>query len=234
MFRVSEIYRSVQGEGPNVGTPTLFVRFGGCNLRCPGWACDTQHAIDVKYRKSWMPMDVDELGKDIMEMSAPTDNVCFTGGEPFLQSNSALKELVVPLSVSRKLECFTNGTLGYPTWAMKRIQLIIDCKLPGAGEKNINANVVRSNLHMAWKHRQYQDQEHVMKFTVADAQDFATAYSIWEELKNDKRDLPVFVAPVWGKVEPADLVQWVLDADLPWRLNLQSHKYIWPADKRGV
>ncbi len=65
MLKISEIFCTIQGEGPNVGKPTTFIRCGGCNLRCPGWgsttlpsgevvgSCDTPYAVFPEYRDQW-------------------------------------------------------------------------------------------------------------------------------------------------------------------------------------
>ena len=76
-MRIAEIYRSIQGEGLLTGTPSVFVRASGCNLRC--WYCDTPHA-------SWEPagsdLSVDEIVAEVEEWD-PT-HVVLTGGEPML------------------------------------------------------------------------------------------------------------------------------------------------------
>lgn len=229
-MRISEIYRSVQGEGPRVGLCTTFVRFAGCNLKCPGWACDTQHAIDPKlYRHEWKTMTVDALVDQVIDRSAPGENICLTGGEPFLQPHNELKDLVNILSVSdRKLECFSNGTLRIPEWAFADINFVLDWKLSGSGETTFNAETFIANLHTAFVSG---PERHALKFTVADWDDFAEAFERWNRLDDDC-ELPVYVGPVWGRLEPSELVSWILQEDLDWRLTLQSHKYIWPADER--
>lgn len=239
MLRLSEVYRSVQGEGPRVGLPTTFVRFAGCNLRCPGWACDTQHAIDpAMYRHEWRQVEAEKLMDEVIELSAPDSNICLTGGEPFLQPLEDLKEFVGDLVIAgRTVECFSNGTLRIPEWAFRDISFVLDWKLPGSGEgfKILSESLYETNLHTA---RAVQSQpdvygvDTVIKFTVADWEDFQIAVERWGRLEEPSP--PVFVAPVWGKMDPKELVDWILECDLPWRLNLQMHKYVWPADERGV
>lgn len=78
-LRIAEIFRSVQGEGLWAGTPSVFVRVSGCNLRCV-W-CDTPYA-------SWSPegpvMSVDEIVARVSELRDGADHVVLTGGEPML------------------------------------------------------------------------------------------------------------------------------------------------------
>src|SRR6476469_9634383 len=96
-MRISEIYVSTQGEGPNVGKRTCFVRFGGCNLRCAGWPCDTPFAVDPKlYRHTWTQVSPDNLAADIIEEcnNDPNITICFTGGEPLIQKTDDLERLI--------------------------------------------------------------------------------------------------------------------------------------------
>ncbi|RIK85220.1 MAG: radical SAM protein [Planctomycetota bacterium] len=76
-MRIAEIYKSVQGEGRLTGTPSVFVRASGCNLRC--WFCDTPYA-------SWQPEGqdyaVDEIIAEVEEWDCR--HAVITGGEPML------------------------------------------------------------------------------------------------------------------------------------------------------
>lgn len=76
-MRVCEIYHSVQGEGLLAGTPSVFIRSSGCNLRC--WFCDTPFA-------SWEPEGNNLSVAEILEKISPYDaqHIVITGGEPML------------------------------------------------------------------------------------------------------------------------------------------------------
>ena len=100
-YRVNEIFYSLQGEGCHAGTPAVFVRLSGCNLRCP--FCDTDHSAAT-------PMTADEI---LAAAAAhPARHVVFTGGEPALQLDEAL------LSAFRRagyyIQVETNGTFPLP------------------------------------------------------------------------------------------------------------------------
>lgn len=87
MVSVSEIFYSLQGEGRYVGRPSVFVRFGGCNLRCEGFggSCDSVYAVDPANKESWIRYDANGL-IDAYEAKKPfayADTV-LTGGEPTL------------------------------------------------------------------------------------------------------------------------------------------------------
>ena len=77
MIRVSEIFHSVQGEGKLTGTPSVFVRTSGCNLRC--WFCDTRYA-------SWEPEGDQWSVQQIIDQVSkfPSNHVVLTGGEPMI------------------------------------------------------------------------------------------------------------------------------------------------------
>lgn len=239
MLHVIEQFNSIQGEGPRVGEPTHFIRFAGCNLKCPGWPCDTQYAIDPKqYPKEKLfrsPLEV-----FIQAERAITNgmNVCLTGGEPCLQNAEDL-ECLLDLIKSHTgvfVEAFTNGTLLPPPQIMTRINsFVIDWKLPGSGI--VTKNAWLSQL----KSLRPSD---AIKFTIKDRADYDTAVELyWRTIKpttllthrSSRKQAPVvFYGPVWGVIEVSELVEWVLKDGLPWRLNTQVHKYIWSPDTKGV
>lgn len=231
VLRVSEIYMSIQGEGPHVGEPTIFLRFGGCNLRCPLWPCDTQHAIDPKYRHEWARMDVEDILNVIDTIGEQWEwfNVCLTGGEPFLQPDEALHELCIALSVHPRVvqvECFSNGTLPYADWAARLISFVMDWKLPGSGEWETGREARLSNVERL----AYGDS---VKFTIADREDYEQAKQLYAQYVKPK-GLEVFAGVVWGKLENETLVGWMLEDHIPWRLNVQVHNHVWDRSKRGI
>lgn len=108
-MRIAEVYRSIQGEGLLTGTPSVFVRASGCNLRC--WFCDTPHA-------SWKPegrdLSVDEVVAAVEEWDCR--HVVVTGGEPMLFAE------LIPLCerlrrARRHVTIETAGTLFLPVTA---------------------------------------------------------------------------------------------------------------------
>jgi 7-carboxy-7-deazaguanine synthase len=233
-LRVDEIYKSVQGEGPRVGEPTIFIRFGGCNLRCPGWPCDTQHAIDPQFRKEWRFMKpdgiIDVLWHELYIARYDRINICLTGGEPFLQPNGELEELVdllyAQVSIA-EVEVFTNGTQPYRSWALDNLKFIMDWKLPGSGEDPYNATR-RKNL----ANLQAKD---AIKFVIKDFDDYKLAKELWYQHVR-QTPVQVFYGIVWGSpwITNAGLARWVLDDSLPWKLNVQVHNHIWDRTQRGI
>jgi 7-carboxy-7-deazaguanine synthase len=84
-IRVSEIFGpTIQGEGPLIGLPTVFVRTGGCDYRC-SW-CDTLHAVASEYRGRWVPMSVDDIWQEVTRLSGCRPlTVSLSGGNPAIQ-----------------------------------------------------------------------------------------------------------------------------------------------------
>ena len=77
VIRISEIFQSVQGEGRFTGTPSVFIRTSGCNLRC--WFCDTRYASWEPEGDSW---EVSTIVAAATKWN--TEHVVITGGEPMI------------------------------------------------------------------------------------------------------------------------------------------------------
>ena len=100
-MKVNEIFYSLQGEGHYTGTPAVFVRFAGCNLRC--WFCDTDFEKGVE-------MNEDEIVEAVLQY--PTRYVVITGGEPTLQITASLCDKLRAHGLYLMME--TNGTRPLP------------------------------------------------------------------------------------------------------------------------
>lgn len=234
-LRLLELYVSTQGEGPRVGTPTVFVRFAGCNLRCPGWPCDTPYAIfPDQFTKEQEKIEPTALAERIMGFGIA--NVCLTGGEPFLQKSEDLEELVKILMLNGySVECFSNGTRPYPDWAVRNLQFTMDWKLPGSGESHSNITRIENLARMsAYPRMRYQ----AVKFVVKDLDDFVIARNLWETYLKHSKQFETFAGRVWSDdpnaLTDAQLVDWIISNKLPWRLNVQVHNHIWNREQRGI
>lgn len=237
-MKLSEVYLSVQGEGPRVGIPTIFVRFTGCNLRCPGWPCDTPHAIfPKKYRHEWQKVSPSDVFKEIKRVAGryQSINICYTGGEPFLQNHEQLRELTNLLTEDEHIaaiECFSNGALEYPEWALDAIYFVLDWKLEGSGEEHLSATRLENIRRLSGFD--------AIKFTIASEDDYEQAKEAYMWLLANAEvatsDLPmdIFYGVVWGKVKDKDLIEWVLRDNLPWRHTMQVHNLIWDRTQRGI
>lgn len=230
-LRLSELYTSPQGEGTRTGIMTCFVRFAGCNMRCPGWPCDTQYAIDpALFRKDSELLSTNVLLSRVLEVGRNNNvvNVCLTGGEPFIQNLDDLHYLVKQLRVyGLDVEAFTNGSVPFPEWAQDLIHFTMDWKLPGSGEYESFATTRRDNSLLLGK-------TDAIKFVVKDVNDLDIAVSLWTDLVRRGLKAIPYVGAVWGEITDAHIVEYLKDHKLPWRLNVQVHKYIWPPTERGV
>lgn len=101
MYKISELFYSIQGEGHHTGMPAVFIRFSGCNLHCS--YCDT------KYHTEGSNLLLQCICNEISKYD--TKHVVLTGGEPFLQIDS---ELLVELEKKHYLiHVETNGTINF-------------------------------------------------------------------------------------------------------------------------
>ena len=232
-LRLVEHYVSTQGEGPHVGVLTQFVRFAGCNLKCPLWPCDSQFAIDPKlYREEMYQRWPAELAADTKEKAKASGavNICLTGGEPFLQNHDALFKFIKECHFEDvlKWEAFTNGTFEIPEHFFAiGVKPVMDWKLPGSGEDTWLNTRSRNLKKMAT----YGGS---VKFTIANKEDFAVAFQVWESIVMDS-GVDVFVGPVWGPDWGAtDVVNLITQLKVPWRLNVQVHNFIYGAQTRGT
>lgn len=225
MLKVCEIYQSIQGEGPHVGEPTTFLRFGGCNLRCPGWPCDSLFAVLPEYNDSW---EHAEGGTVLNRIPVEPRRVCLTGGEPLIQPADALTKLVDKLvDKGHLIDLFTNGTKELPNWTRWwQVTAIVDWKLKGSGNGD---NFLTRNLD------RMKSGDHI-KFTIASREDYIEALGLISKYGLLMPSSPrVIIGTAWKEFTEAELVELML-RDLPSglvRLNSQLHKYIWPPMERG-
>lgn len=227
MLRISEVYTSLQGEGPNTGLPTQFVRFAGCNLRCPGWPCDTPHAIEPSiWRKEALKLTETEKALDLV---APWPKaVTFTGGEPFIQNDAMLQEFTEGLwERGYSIEVFTNGTQEIPPWARPKMRFMLDWKLKGSGEEKIG-------LEPRFKNTRRLTAYDGVKFVIKDGWDLGEAVNWTRYFNINGIDAQIWAGIVWGsEMTDALLSQYILEHELPWRLNVQMHNHIWDPQERG-
>lgn len=207
-FRVVEIFKSIEGEGKRVGTPCTFVRLAGCNLRCK--YCDTGYA---QRSECGTPMPLQRIVKAVRELGVA--NVTITGGEPLLQD---------AMSIARALpecECNieTNGSMPIPQRAPNAF-FTMDWK---CGCSGVSHAMLADNLS------RLTDQD-VIKFVVGSEADMDQAREVIER----GTKATAYLSPVFGAIEPRQIVEYVLDNRLDARVQVQLHKIIWDPEKRGV
>ena len=99
MLKVNEIFYSIQGEGKFTGTPMIFIRLSGCNLKCK--FCDTKH-------QRFKRMTEERILYKVRDLNHNCRIVCITGGEPFKQDIFFLTEMLKDAGYYIHIE--TNGT----------------------------------------------------------------------------------------------------------------------------
>lgn len=211
-LKVTEIYQSVQGESSLVGIPCTFIRLTGCPLRCR-W-CDTVYSFQGGLEKSMMEI-IEEV-----EKWTPR-SVELTGGEPLAQEGTTLlaEEL---LARGFRVLIETSGSEPIDTLP-KEVHVVMDIKCPGSGMESHN---LLSNLD----HLKTSDD---LKFVVSSKSDFDWSVDFVRKHALTGK-VNVLASPAWGLVDPKDLVSWILDSEVPFRLNLQIHKYVWGPRVKGV
>jgi 7-carboxy-7-deazaguanine synthase len=232
-LRLLEHYVSTQGEGPNVGKLTQFVRFAGCNLKCPGWPCDTPYAIEPRlFTKEQTLLNSYALAEMIRQQYVATGatNICLTGGEPLMQPQNEINQTIDWLDERFgffRFEVFTNGTRPIDEGLADNCTFVMDWKLPGSGEDPDNQTRI-NNLSII------DMGINSVKFTIATDEDLAMASGIWTSHLMDS-PLQVFAGAAWEKYDNDKIVKFMMERRLPWRLNVQVHNYVFGGPtKRGI
>lgn len=213
-LRISEIFRSIQGETTRAGRPCAFVRVAGCNLSC-AW-CDTPYARDG----SGSAMDLDDVCARVAEFGMRL--VCITGGEPLLQADAVATCAERLLRAGHTVLVETNGTRDLSLLPQGAVR-VMDVKCPGSGECGAT---LPGNLSLL------RERDEV-KFVLTGRRDFDWAAAFVQ--RHGLGDGPaVLFAPVRGRLAATRLAGWILESGLDVRLQLQLHKLLWPGRDRGV
>ena len=226
-MQITEIYRSLQGESSYTGIPCIFVRLTACNLRC-SW-CDSEYTF-TGGRK----MSIEEVEAEVRKLS-PVGLVEITGGEPMLQERELVPLMRRLLDSGYKLLLETSGERPLAN-VPKDVVKIVDVKCPGSGE---GGTFRMENLDAVTPHDE-------LKFVISDRADYEFARDFTREHHLDGMVASVIFSPAFRKeargardashclIDPQELANWILEDGLEVRLGLQTHKFIWAPETKGV
>ncbi|OUS04029.1 7-carboxy-7-deazaguanine synthase QueE [Gammaproteobacteria bacterium 54_18_T64] len=211
-LRITEIFYSLQGETTTSGLPTAFIRLTGCPLRCH--YCDTEYAFfgGEKY-------PISEILEQVKGYRPRY--VTVTGGEPLAQPN-CLPLLTELCDAGYRVSLETSGALPIDE-VDERVVIILDLKTPASGESGRNL----------WENLPHLKSGDEIKFVICDRADYE-----WARLKLDQYGLgddsrELLFSPSQGQLEPAQLAAWIIEDNLPVRLQMQLHKQLW-GDRPGT
>ena len=223
---ITEIFKSIQGEGTRAGLPCIFVRLTGCNLRCV-W-CDTEYAFHggTKYT-------VDEVLAQVRSLAGEGDGrvplVEITGGEPLLQKETP--ELAGKLLADGYTVMIETSGERFVGVLPREVVKIVDVKCPDSGE---GGTFDAANLDAV-------DSKDEIKFVIASRRDydFARDFTAQHQLASRVHQVifsPAFPDPAgrWQGLESRQLAEWILADGLAVRFGLQLHKFIWDPAMKGV
>jgi len=214
MLRVTEIFRSIQGESSHAGRPCTFVRLTGCPMRCV-W-CDSEYTFTggEHIPLADVVAQVHSLGCNLVEV---------TGGEPLAQKSAfALISKLCDDGFEVLIE--TGGYVSTED-VDSRAKVILDVKCPGSGEEARNdwSNLARLRA----------DRDEV-KFVVTDMNDWEFAKRIIADYRLECCTKAILISPAWQQIDLKQLAELIASCGLKVRMQLQLHKYIWGPDVHGV
>jgi len=227
-MQITEIYKSLQGESTHAGLPCVFVRLTGCNLRCT-W-CDSEYTF-----QGGQKMPLDEVWAEVKRLSPAGGLVEITGGEPMLQEREVVPLMQRLLENGYQVLLETSGERPLervPAGVIK----IVDVKCPNSGEPG---TFHVENLESLTSHDE-------VKFVLSGRADYEFASDFMRRHRLAERVNAVLFSPAFRKdatggrdsshclLDPQELAEWILADNIPVRLGLQLHKFIWDPALKGV
>jgi organic radical activating enzyme len=202
VLQVQEIFHTIQGEGPFVGMPAIFVRLGGCNLACE--FCDTEF-------ESFQALSLKQIMQEITNVQdgAKTSLVVITGGEPMRQSIEPFCQLLIKRGFTVQIE--TNGTIFRQL--PDAVSIICSPKTLKFGYSKIRPDLLAKLA--------------AIKFVVSKT---LMNYSQVAEVGQSEFGIPVYVQPMdeCDEVKNVENTHYAIELAQKhgYRLSLQTHKFI--------
>lgn len=205
LLRITEIFYSIQGESSTIGWPTIFVRLTGCPLRCQ--YCDTAYAF-----KGGKKHTFEEILHEIKKYRC--QRICVTGGEPLAQPG-CYPFLTYLADEGYHVSLETSGARPIEN-IDSRILVVMDLKTPDSLEES-------KNLYDNIPHLKPHDQ---IKFVICSRKDYEWSKQLIANL-SIPAGVELLFSPSWGQVKPEELAEWILQDQLPVRMQVQLHKILW-------
>lgn len=209
-IRITEIFFSLQGESNTVGLPTVFIRLTGCPMRCS--YCDTAYAFHGGKKH-----DIEDIVQQVKQYKAR--HVTVTGGEPLAQPecHQLLSELC---DLGYEVSIETGGAMPIEQ-VDSRVYIVLDVKTPASNEEPNN---------------RYDNLEHIkksdcLKFVICDREDYVWSKNMLLE-QNLSEKCEIFFSPSADELNPTSLADWIVEDQIPVRMQIQLHKLLW-ADEAG-
>ncbi len=203
-LRITEIFRSLQGEADTAGWPTVFVRLTGCPLRCT--YCDSAYAFGGG---EWMSLEDIEATVDRYATQRVRDRRRAAGAED-------LSSLLTRLCDSgHRVSLETSGALPLGD-VDPRVVKVVDVKTPASGE---SSRTLLDELARLQPHD-------LVKFVICDRADYEWSRDLLPTLALPT-GVTVYFSPSHEQLAPGQLADWILQDGLAVRLQLQLHKYLW-------
>src|ERR1700692_3467216 len=227
-MQITEIYKSLQGESTYAGLSCVFVRLTGCNLRC-SW-CDSEYTF-----QGGKKMTSEQVLDEVNRLSPNGGLVEITGGEPMLQERDLVPLMHQLLESEYRVLLETSGERPLQH-VPEAVIKIVDVKCPDSGEadtfhiENLEALTVRDEV----------------KFGLSSRTDYEFARAFTRQYNLAERVNAVLFSPAFRKdatgardsshclLDPQELAEWMLADEVPARMGLQLHKFIWDPAVKGV
>jgi 7-carboxy-7-deazaguanine synthase len=227
-MQITEIYKSLQGESTYAGMPCVFVRLTGCNLRC-SW-CDSEYTF-----RGGRKMTSEQVWDEVNRLSPGGGLVEITGGEPMLQERELIPLMRQLLDAGFRVLLESSGERPLERVPGEVVK-IVDVKCPNSGEAD---TFYMENLETLSTHDE-------VKFVLSGRADYEFAREFTHRHRLAERVNAVLFSPAFRKdatgardsshclLDPQELAEWMLADDVPARLGLQLHKFIWDPAVKGV
>jgi 7-carboxy-7-deazaguanine synthase len=227
-MQITEIYKSLQGESTHAGLRCVFVRLTGCNLRC-SW-CDSEYTF-----QGGRKMALDDVLNEVSRLSPGGGLVEITGGEPMLQEREVVPLMQHLLDNGYTVLLETSGERPLASVPDQVIK-IVDVKCPGSSEgdtfclDNLKTLTARDEIKFVLSSRGDYDfaRDFLQRHALAGAVNAVLFSPAFRKDATGARDSSHCL------LDPQELAEWMIADNVPARLGLQLHKFIWDPAVKGV